>query len=85
MSVKLYVSNILKSFTRQELTALFTQAGEVVLTDLITDRNSGDSKGFAFVVMNTHSEAEKAIFMFNSHSLKERELRVDVAKIPYKL
>jgi RNA recognition motif-containing protein len=80
MNVKLYVGNLPKSTTREELTALFAQAGEVTLTDIITDRNSGESKGFAFVTMSTQSEAEKAIHMFNASSLQEQELRVDMAK-----
>ena len=80
MSEKLYVGNLPKSTTQEELSALFTQAGEVTSTDIITDRNSGESKGFAFVTMSTQSEAEKAIHMFNAYSLNERELKVDMAK-----
>ena len=80
MSEKLYVGNLPKSTTQEELSALFTQAGEVASTDIITDRNSGESKGFAFVTMSTQSEAEKAIHMFNAYSLNERELKVDMAK-----
>jgi cold-inducible RNA-binding protein len=80
MNVKLYVGNLPKSTTREELTTLFTQAGEVTTTDIITDRNSGVSKGFAFVTMSAQSEAEKAIQMFNAYSLNEQELKVEIAK-----
>lgn len=80
MNVKLYVGNLPNSTTREELSTLFAQAGEVTLADIITDRNSGESKGFAFVTMSTQSEAEKAIHMFNAYSLNERELKVDMAK-----
>jgi RNA recognition motif-containing protein len=80
MNVKLYVGNLPNSTTREELSILFAQAGEVTLADIITDRNSGESKGFAFVTMSTQSEAEKAIHMFNAYSLHERELKVDMAK-----
>jgi RNA recognition motif-containing protein len=80
MNVKLYVGNLSKSTTKEELRTLFAQAGEVSLADVITDRNSGESKGFAFVTMSTQSEAEKAIHMFNAYSLDERELKVDLAK-----
>jgi cold-inducible RNA-binding protein len=80
MNVKLYVGNLPKSTTREELSTLFAQAGEVAVTDIITDRNSGESKGFAFVTMSTQSEAEKAIHMFNAYSLQEQELKVDMAK-----
>jgi RNA recognition motif-containing protein len=85
MNVKLYVGNIPKTITRPELNAMFTRAGEVIVTDLITERNSGESKGFAFITMSTQSEAEKAIHMFNAYSLNEQELRVNMAKLPYRL
>jgi len=80
MNVKLYVGNLPKSTTQEELSTLFAQAGEVTMTDVIKDRNSGEAKGFAFVTMSTQSEAEKAIHMFNAYSLNERELKVDMAK-----
>jgi RNA recognition motif-containing protein len=80
MNVKLYVGNLSLSTTQEELSALFAQAGEVTVADIITDRDSGDSKGFAFVTMSTQSEAEKAIHMFNTYSFNERELKVDMAK-----
>jgi RNA recognition motif-containing protein len=80
MNVKLYVGNLPKSTTQQELSILFAQAGEVTVTDIIKDRNSGESKGFAFVTMSTQSEAEKAIHLFNAYSLNEQELKVDMAK-----
>lgn len=80
MNEKLYVGNLPKSTTQEELTTLFAQAGEIVETDLITDRKSGQSKGFAFITMSQESEAEKAINMFNAYSLNEQELKVAVAK-----
>jgi nucleolin len=80
MNVKLYVGNLPKSTTQAELSTLFAQAGEVTMTDVIKDRNSGEAKGFAFVTMSTQSEAEKAIHMFNTYSLNEQELKVDMAK-----
>lgn len=80
MNVKLYVGNLPKSITREELDALFAQAGEVTVTDVIRDRNSGESKGFAFVTMSTQSEAEKAIHMFNAYLMQKQELKVNMAK-----
>jgi RNA recognition motif-containing protein len=80
MNVKLYVGNLPKSITQRELTALFNQAGEVIIADLITDRNNGESKGFAFVTMNTRSDAERAIHMFNQYSLNELKIKVNMAK-----
>ena len=80
MDVKLYVGNLSKSTTQEELNTLFKQAGDVGLVNIITDRTSGESKGFAFVTMSAQSEADKAISMFNSYSLSEHELKVDLAK-----
>jgi cold-inducible RNA-binding protein len=80
MDVKLYVGNLSKSTTQEELNTLFKQAGDVGSINIITDRTSGESKGFAFVTMSAQSEADKAISMFNSYSLSEHELKVDLAK-----
>ena len=85
MNVKLYVGNLSKSTTREDLGSLFAQAGDVVVTDLITDRNNGESKGFAFVTMSTCSEAEKAIHMFNTISLNEQQIKVNMAKPSFRL
>jgi RNA recognition motif-containing protein len=80
MNTKVFVGNLPSSTTQEELSSLFAQAGEVTLTEIIKDRNTGASKGFAFVTMSTQSEAEKAIEMFNAYSLNEQELKVDWAK-----
>ncbi len=48
--------------------------------ELIKDRDTGQSKGFAFVTMADQGEAEKAISMFNAYSLSDHELKVNVAK-----
>jgi RNA recognition motif-containing protein len=71
--------------TRQELTALFDQAGEVIMADLITDRKNGESKGFAFVTMSTRSEAERAIHMFNTFAWNEQKIQVHMAKPSFQL
>jgi len=76
----LYVGNLAKSTTEDELKTLFTQAGSVASVDMVKDRNSGESKGFAFVTMGEQTEADKAISMFNAYSLADRELKVNVAK-----
>ena len=85
MNVKLYVGNLPKSMTQQQLATLFSQAGDVILADLITDRNNGASKGFAFVTMSTKGEAERAIHMFNAYSLSEQPLKVDMAQPSFQL
>jgi RNA recognition motif-containing protein len=80
MDVKLYVGNLDYSTTEEDLRTLFAQAGTVTSVALIKDRDSGQSKGFAFITMGTQSEAQKAITMFNSFTVKARTLTVNVAK-----
>jgi len=80
MEAKLYVGNLSKSTTQDELNALFTQAGEVSAAEVIKDRKSGESKGFAFITMSTQSEADKAISMFDAYSLSDHVLKVSPAK-----
>ena len=80
MDTRLYVGNLSRSTTQDELNVLFTQAGVVTATEIIKDRKSGESKGFAFVTMSAQEEAEKAIGMFNGYELSGKELKVSVAK-----
>ena len=80
MEVKLYVGNLAYSTTEDEIRQLFAQAGTVSDCALIKDRDTGQSKGFAFVTMATQAEAQKAITMFNSHSLGDRALTVNTAR-----
>jgi len=79
MEAKVYVGNLSKSTTQDELSALFAQAGEVLSTDIIKDRKSGESKGFAFITMSAQSEADKAVSMLNAVSLGENILKVNLA------
>ena len=80
MEVKLYVGNLPFTTTEEELRTLFEQAGQVMTIDLIKDRYTGSSKGFAFVTMSSQSEAEKAMSMFNGYSLENREMKVNPAR-----
>lgn len=80
MEVKLYVGNLSYGTTEADLEALFAKAGEVASVALIKDRDTGRSKGFAFVEMSTQVEAEQAISMLNGFNLDDRELKVNVAK-----
>ena len=80
MDVRLYVGNMAKSTTADDLRGLFAQAGNVSAVDVIKDRDSGQSKGFGFVTMTDQTEAEKAISMYNAYSMAEHELKVNVAK-----
>lgn len=80
MESKLYVGNLSYSTTEDDLRTLFTEAGTVSSVALIKDRDSGQSKGFAFIEMSTQVEAEKAISMFNGRQLGDRELKVSLAR-----
>ena len=80
MEAKLYVGNLAYTTTEDDLRTLFAQAGTISSVALIKDRDTGQSKGFAFVEMGTQAEAQKAITMFNAYKLGDRDLTVNVAK-----
>jgi RNA recognition motif-containing protein len=80
MEVKLYVGNLSYTTTEADLRTLFAKAGQVASVTLIKDRDTGNSKGFAFVEMNTQAEAQKAISLLNGFNLEDRELKVNLAK-----
>ena len=80
MSTKLYVGNLAFQTTSQELQELFTQAGTVESASVVEDRDTGRSRGFAFVEMSTQQEATSAIEQFNGKELGGRALKVNEAK-----
>ena len=80
METRLYVGNLSKSTTEDELNTLFAQAGKVTAVEVIKERKSGESKGFAFVTMSEQSEGDKAVSMFNAYSLSDHALKVSPAK-----
>lgn len=80
MQTKLYVGNLSYDTTEDDLRNLFAQAGTVASVALIKDRDTGRSKGFAFVEMSNQSEAEKAIQQFNGYTLADRPLKVNAAR-----
>jgi len=80
METTLYVGNLSKSTTEDELNVLFAQAGDVTAAEVIKDRHSGESRGFAFVTMSAQSEADKAVSMFNTYSFSDNVLKVSLAK-----
>ncbi len=80
MEVRLYVGNLSYSTTEEDLRTLFSQAGTVASVALIKDRDTGQSKGFAFVEMSTQAEAQKAISQFNAQNFKDRPLTVNIAR-----
>lgn len=80
MESKLYVGNLPYSATEEELSQMFGQAGTVTSVAIIKDRETGRSKGFAFVEMATEADAQKAISMLNGQSMGGRDLRVSIAR-----
>jgi hypothetical protein len=80
MARKLYVGNLPYSANQQTLQDTFSQCGTVDSVNVITDRDTGQSKGFAFVEMSSDSEAQKAIEELNGSSLDGREIKVNEAK-----
>ena len=80
MEVKLYVGNLSYTTTEDDLRELFAKAGGVASVAVIKDRETGSSKGFAFVEMYTQAEAQKAISMLNGFQLEDRALKVNLAK-----
>lgn len=80
MSSKLYVGNLSFETTENSLTDLFSQVGKVNSADLIQDKFTGKSRGFAFVEMSTSEEANKAIEQFHGKDLDGRALTVNIAR-----
>ncbi len=80
MDVKLYVGNLPFDTTEQAIREMFAQCGTVVSVALIKDRDSGQSKGFAFVEMSSQKEAQTAISTLNGKMIGDREMKVNIAK-----
>ena len=80
MGRKLYVGNLPYSASEQTLHDTFSQCGVVDSVNLITDRDTGRSKGFGFVEMSTDQEAQAAIDKFNGTELDGRAMTVNHAK-----
>lgn len=79
-SAKLYVGNLNYDTTENSVRTAFGQYGEVVSVNLISDRATGRPKGFGFVEMATHEEAEAAKAGLNGSELDGRILKIDAAK-----
>ena len=80
MSTNLFVGSLPFKTTEDELKEHFSQAGTVVSVRIITDRDTGRSKGFGFVEMESDEDGQKAIEMFNAKELDGREIVVNVAR-----
>ena len=80
MGSRLYVGGIPYSTTEEELRSAFQPAGAIASVTIITDRDSGQSRGFGFVEMATNEEAQAAIRLLNGTSLGGRTLTVNEAQ-----
>ena len=80
MSAKLFVGNLTFTATENDLQDHFAQAGVVVSVNIMQDRMTGRSRGFAFIEMSTKEDAEKAIQMFHSKDFQGRPLTVNEAR-----
>ena len=80
MSMKLYVGNLAFQTTSEDLQQLFAQAGTVESASVIEDRETGRSRGFAFVEMSSKEEGSAAIQQFNGREVGGRALNVNEAK-----
>jgi len=80
MATRLFVGNLSFNTTEGELLDLFKTAGSVVKCELIVDKFTNKSRGFAFVEMGTQEEATKAIEMFNGKDVGGRALTVNEAR-----
>lgn len=78
--MKLYVGNLAFQTTSEDLQGLFSQAGSVESVSLITDRETGNSRGFGFVEMGSKAEGEAAISQFNGAEVHGRSLTVNEAR-----
>jgi len=80
MSMKLFVGNLSYETTEEQLNTLFSEAGAVVSAKIITDRQTGQPRGFGFVEMETKLDGQKAISMLNGRNIDGRALAVNEAK-----
>ena len=82
--MKLLIRNLSRSTTEEELKALFEEYGTVQSCDLVLDKTTGDSKGFAFVEMPKSGEAKVAIKKLNNKDVASSRIRVKKSEDNYK-
>ncbi len=80
MSKKIYVGNLPFSSTQEDLESLFGRHGTVQSVNVITDRETGRPRGFAFVEMESASDADEAIRALDGSNLDGRDIRVNEAQ-----
>lgn len=79
MSVRIYVGNLPRDLEREELEAVFSEAGESVSAKLVTDRKTGKCRGFAFVTVQTDEQADALIEKFNGIAVKDSTIKLEKA------
>ena len=84
MNKRLYVGNLAKEVTENDLTHNFSTIGKVTSVVIIKDRYSNQSKGFGFIEMETEEDARKAIAQFNGGELQGKNITVSEAREPRK-
>lgn len=80
MSVRLYVGNLPEDLSRQDLEAVFAEAGSSVSTKIITDRKTNKCRGFGFVTVKSDEQADEIIEKYNGYLLKENSLKIERAQ-----
>ena len=78
--MNIYVGNLPYTITEDELRGVFADHGEVATVNIISDKFSGQSKGFGFVEMENEAEAEEAIETLNESAVKGRNIKVNQAR-----
>ena len=81
MNRKLYVGNLSYSVTKEELEQFFSAAGKVDSVTIVTDRYSGQPRGFAFVEMSTPDEAQEAKNKLSGQTLGNRQIIINEARL----
>lgn len=79
MSVRLYVGNLPEELSRQELEAVFAEAGDTISTKIITDRKTNKCRGFGFVTVKSDEEADAFIEKFNGSVVKDNPIKIEKA------
>ncbi len=77
---KLFIGNLPYSTTSEELNQMFSEKGQVVSAQVVTDKFTGRSRGFGFVEMSNDDEAQKAIQDLNNANIGDRQMSVSVAR-----
>ena len=80
MDVMLYVGNLAKAISENELRSLFSQVGEVTSLRIMRNRDTGESNEYGFLTMSAQSEADRAVSRFDNYLLSEHRLKVSLTR-----